>query len=86
MGIVGASIKTRTASETEAVTANIADSPEHLITPGSANYDWAVIGHHLDKAHLSGMPMTPLELQGTTPENARLQAPFSPHAVEGSPY
>ena len=55
----------------------------NLGTPGSANYDWAVLHHHLGRANLRATPMTPHELQGETPADCRLQLPFVEHYDAG---
>ena len=82
-GGVAQRVLSRRAFEEQALAAGIADSPANLVTPGHANYDWAVLHHHLGRANLRATPMTPDELQGDTPANCRLQLPFVEHCDAG---
>jgi len=82
-GAVEPRVLSRRVFEEQALAAGLADSPANLVTPGSANYDWAVLHHHLDRLQLHGHPMTPAALEGETPAESRLQVPFGEHCDAG---
>jgi hypothetical protein len=69
-----------------ALNAGLADTPAHLIQAGGANYDVSVLNYHLGEQDLRSHPMLPAELQGTTPEDARLQDPFKDYIFNGMRY
>ena len=84
-GAARALVLRRDVFEAQALAAGIADDPAHLITQGSANYDWAVLHYHLGEQRLQAMPMTPADLQGETAGESRLLKPFSDYyTAEGS--
>ena len=66
--------------ENNALSAGIADSPENLVQPGGANYDWSVLHANLDLNGLASHPMAPAGLEG------RLQGPFEDFFCEGAAF
>jgi len=77
----------KAAFEATAMQAKIGDKPENLVDRnGGSNYDVAVLNVNLGEAGLRTWPMAPGDLQGDTPDTARLLRPFVEHYDDGKQY